>query len=822
MNALVFLLALTGTIRVSVEGGATEVVAYFRGEAVGRAVVNDGVAVLRDLSQSPVDLVALGEQVRSEVVRHVRPARGESGFDARLVARAAHRLTIRTEQGANAHVGGIRLPVDRVLLLPGLHRVVVDHPRFVSSAAQLVRVDRDLTIDVALDSGLVVAGSVLGYDGNPLAGATIEVFTDGYAARRSVTSDANGGYAVSGFRGDVVSLRIRSDGHATRRVRIPFDPGSERARLSVHLVRGVAVTLPIEGADGPVRATLLPDWFERALEEPRLRVNDEPARATGRERVEFAGLTAGLRYRILLECPGFLPAATPVFEAGRNPKQAFEGRRVTTLEPLPLQRGATLHGKLKGPELPVDWGRIVVARGGFGDRTCRLDRNGEFRFPGLPEGKVLLLLRDLDERGTVFKVKGRGEEEVVLEYAVADAERVLEGTVLDSERLPLGGVRVTYGYRQTLTDAKGQFRLERMPLGRDRFALHVTPTPSSRGFREAPHLPRVERKARFGIRALAQLERAGTLAVRWQDARLARATLYLAGTSGEEMRWRIPRGARGMTVGEIPVGSYVIEVGAPGYLGTGGAVAQVGTVAGDGVEVTLLRGRSVSGRVVRRRGIFRDGRPPQLIDTPISSGSVSLYDLAGRAALATAPIAADGSFLLEGLPAVPILLVAATRGTPVGALRVDLTKRDQENLVLPLFDSLAGGLRVTGTGGIPIPAARVAIRTSYDIDLRDLTARARFLGTVADDVDRSDVRLFFDLQRKPDGTILYGQFAPGNYEFRVTAPGYKPAGVRMRAREPWTVAHIATLLPGLDPTAVVPLRLTAVPRAPREEKSAGD
>jgi len=812
MSALILLLALTGTIRVSVEGPATEVVAFHRGQPVARAPVKDGVAVLRDLPHPAVDVVALGKSSRSELVRHVRPVESGDGFDVRLVTRKAHVLTVRTEEGARVHVGGVRFPAQRVLLLPGLHRIVVDHPRFVSSAARLVRVDRDLTLDVPLESGLVVTGTVLGADGKPLEKARVDVFADGYAANRAVITGAGGNFGASGFRGNVVTLRIRADGHATRRVRVPFDPGSERARLTVVLARGVKVTLRIEGATADVRATLLPDWFDHALEEPRLRVNDEPARTTGRDRITFDDLSPGLRHRIFVECPGFLPAATDPFESGA----------VETLPALHLVKGATLRGRLEGDKLPAGWGGVIVARGRFGDRTSRIDRNGEFRFDGLPPGKVLMQLRDLDERGTVFEVKGAGEEEVVLTYAVPEPERVLEGTVLDSERKPLAGVLVTSGFRRTVTDKEGTFLLAGVPLGRDRFTVRVEPTPASRAFREVPHLPRVERKARFGIRLGVQLERSGTLAVRWKQARLARATLYLAGTSGNEMRLRIPRGASGMSVDEIPLGSYVLEVGAPGYLGTGGMVVQVGSTAGESVEVQLLRGRSVSGRIVRRRGIHRNGRVPQLIDMPVASGTVCLFDLRQRFALATAPVAEDGSFLLEGLPATPVLLVAATPGMPVATLRIDLTKRNGENLVFPVFDPLKGGVKVSGTGGLPVPGVKVAILNALGIDLRDLTARARFQGVVADDDDRAAIHRFFDMRRKKDGTILYEHFAPGNYEIRVTATGYKPGTVKMRAREPWTVAHIGTIVPGLDPTAVIPLRLSRVPVAPREEKSAGD
>ncbi|MHC4954334.1 MAG: carboxypeptidase-like regulatory domain-containing protein [Planctomycetota bacterium] len=814
MPAALLLLALSGTIRVSVEGDATEVVAYHRGQPVARAAVTDGVAVLRDLPVATVDVVALGDATRSDVVRQVRPVEGGNGFDARLRARPCHRLVVKTEQDAVVHVGGVRFPASRVLLHAGLHRLIVDHPERVSSAARLVRITKDSEIEVPLDTGLVVAGMISGADGRPLAGAKIDVYADGYPTRRTATSAANGRFAVAGFRGYTVSLRVTATQHATRLHRVVFDPGSERATVELKLARGASVSFPVEGpASGAIRATLLPRWLDAALEEPRLKVNDEPNRVRAREgRVQFDGLLPDREYRVLVEAQGYLPASSGLFRAGAQ----AEG------EPIRLVRGATITGTLKGPPLTAGvTGPMVVARGRFGDRVSRVDRNGAFSFDGLPEGKVLLILRDVDERGTLVEVKGRGDIGVVLPYELPPDERVLEGTVIDADREPLADVLVTAGGRRAVTDAEGAFRLGPMALGRDRFVVRLEPLPKSPAFFDDPHLPRLESKVRIGFRMRAQLERAGSLHVRWPESRLARATLLLAGTSGAKQIWRIPRGATEMRIDEIPVGSYVVEVGAPGYLGTGGAVVPVVPVTaktGAASEITLLRGRSTTGKVVSRRGIFREGRPPHILDEPIRRGTVSLYDLTDRLALAHAPLAEDGTFVLEGLPAAPVLLVAAAPGWPVTAVRVDLTSKDSEDLTIPLFHALAGGVRVTGPGERALPQARVAIRTQYGIDLRDLIARGRFHGIVADDADKAEVRPLFRMERRKEGLIIYKRLGPGNYEFRVTAPGHKPGRAKIRAREPWTVAHIGTLVPGLDPTPIVPVRLAQVPIEKREQK----
>ncbi|MHC4939524.1 MAG: carboxypeptidase regulatory-like domain-containing protein [Planctomycetota bacterium] len=793
MTGLLLLLCLTGTIRVQVEGEATRVVAFRRGLPVAQAPVVDGVA---SLSCDEADLVAFGPRRRSELVRRVRPSTGE-GFDATLVTRPCHVLKVNTESGAAVYVGGARF-TGEVYLLPGMHRIVVDHPRFVSSASRLVRIDGDREITVDLEPGLVVAGTVHGKDGKPLAGAGIAVYADGYAARRSAISDAAGRFAISGFRGNVISLRVRADGHATRLVRVPFEPGSERARVDPHLVAGVSVKLP---AAPDARATLLPRWLDRALEEPRLAANDEPIRASGK--IEFEGLMPGRTYRILLERPGYRPAASEPFQAGPDVKL-----------PAVAQEPATrLWGRLDRP------GLFVVCRGAFGERVSRTDRGGRFEFDGLERGKAVLFVRDVDERGQTVELQKSGLQEVKLAYEKPPSDRVLSGTVLDAERKPLGGVIVTAAGRRARTNEQGEFEVGPMPLGRTIFDLRLEPAPGSRGFLKDPHLPRVEERARVGIKVRAQLERSGTLDLRFPGTRLARATLILEGTTGLRQQWRIPRGAQSMRIEEIPVGDYVVEVGAPGYLGTGGAVQRAVAKEVEPVEIRLLRGRTVSGRVAKRRGIPREGKAPHLVDTPVRNGVVTLFDGAARFALATAPVGDDGSFVLEGLPEAPVLLCAAIPGHPVGILRVDLKTGDARNVLIPIFSPLPAGVKLRMAAAGELPSVRMAVMNEYGLDVRDIAARARFQGVVADDLEFDDITLLFRLERKPAGVIEHRGLAPGNYEFRVTASGYKQGVGKVRVRTSWTLDHIGSLLPEFS-NPLVPIWLH--PTSEKPEKPGAD
>ena len=131
------------------------------------------------------------------------------------------------------------------------------------------------------------------------------------------------------------------------------------------------------------------------------------------------------------------------------------------------------------------------------------------------------------------------------------------------------------------TDGEGAFRLGPLPRGREEVELRLAPGPGCRALREDPHLPRVEPKARPGPGQRWTLPRAGTLRVRIETGGrpLRRATLHVDGTAGVGVRRRLEGTAA--EIPDLPLGAYVVELAAPGWLGTGGRVVAVAAGPGE-------------------------------------------------------------------------------------------------------------------------------------------------------------------------------------------------------------------------------------------------
>jgi len=255
------------------------------------------------------------------------------------------------------------------------------------------------------------------------------------------------------------------------------------------------------------------------------------------------------------------------------------------------------------------------------------------------------------------------------------------------------------------------------------------------------------------------------------------------------------------------VGTYEVELSAPGLLGTGGAVVPVVREPTAPVPVTLLAGRTVAGRVFLRRVTGTPGAAPVITTTPFGGGWVILFDRDPLRSLAVAPVEEDGSFRLEGLPAAPVLLCACAPKYPVASRVIDLRAGDAPGLELLLEAAGEAAVRVLGKKGLPLPEATARFFTEQGVDVRDLAARSRFRNVVADEADCSELGRYFRLVRGPGGRIAAPFLMPGSYKVLVSAEGYASQRLGVRARRARALGDLRRLLPGVPSDLASPVWL---------------
>ena len=130
-------------------------------------------------------------------------------------------------------------------LEPAKYALTATHPRYVPWMAKDVIAEegKSLTLDATLQLGAVVAGTVLGPDGNPVAGAVVDLKSkakrtessmDGASdGRDAVVSGADGSFAAEGLATGPYSVQARADGFvASERIDVDAPASSVTLRLA--------------------------------------------------------------------------------------------------------------------------------------------------------------------------------------------------------------------------------------------------------------------------------------------------------------------------------------------------------------------------------------------------------------------------------------------------------------------------------------------------------------------------------------------------------------------------------------------------------------
>ncbi len=361
---------------------------------------------------------------------------------ARLVGRVldpagrpARDALIDLEGSAPAPVAGASWPTDgdgRFWIdgVPAGRYTVIASKQPYRRAAREVEVggaDTEVAVELQLEAGLAVRGSVVDDQGAPAAEALVALglVGSGRGQRPTALARADGSFEIEGV--DPGTYRVTAEKSGFRRAEL-----AEPLVVEAFDVDGVQLRLARGGAlFGHVTGLAFDDLAE--------------TRITARAQSEFAA--GGPDYEGAYRLEGLGPGEwTLVAEVVRSGRRAQA--RATLADPpgevevdLEFGRGLVLSGVVLRRGEPVD-GAWVSASGGASPApaSAQTDADGRFRLEGLAEGSYQVRAADGGGRAWALEqIELAADREIRLELASA----VVEGTVRDSrDDRPVRGAEV--------------------------------------------------------------------------------------------------------------------------------------------------------------------------------------------------------------------------------------------------------------------------------------------------------------------------------------------------------------------------------------------
>jgi Carboxypeptidase regulatory-like domain/PDZ domain len=348
---------------------------------------------------------------------------------------------------------------------PGRVHALVRHPEYVEGWSELVTIPPggEAHIEVVLHAGGSLEGRVVDTQGNPVAGARIELFAVHGTLERSTKSASDGTFAFAAVPHDV-SIDVYADEDATT--------PALRAQATVQ--------------DGQRREIVL--TLPAARDAVVVRVKDDRGYPVGSAQVSVASLdpTQPLRETVFTSAEGEakLAGAQGLSLRADVSAPALAPKRLT-LDSAPsevdvtLGRSVAVSGTVRSSRgSPIADAEVVL----YMDeavRHLRTDAQGGFAVGDLAPGEARLTAHAAgyaatEKRVTVPEFDGRPFSLGVIDLAI---EGVVEGDVKDVHGAPVAGARVakdrvpvflaTGGAPADVgtTDAHGHFRLSGLPEG---------------------------------------------------------------------------------------------------------------------------------------------------------------------------------------------------------------------------------------------------------------------------------------------------------------------------------------------------------------------
>jgi hypothetical protein len=350
---------------------------------------------------------------------------------------------------------------------PGRVRVLVRHPSYVEavSAAVSLAAGKEATVKVVLSAGGSLRGRVKTANGQPVAGARIEVAAVHGSLVRSTLSAEDGSFSFAALP-DAVSLTLARPEAIDRVIVKKLVDIAEGAREELDLV------LPAPREAVTVRVT---DDRHNALDNVQVSAVSTdatiPFRMTHFTRgdgiLELPD-AEGLALRIEISLPGYATITRTVAAAKREENIELSRASQVRGEVWP-RRGASA---LEGAEVAISTPA--------GTRRARTDRDGRWVIRDLSPGPATMTVRH-DKYATstqsITLPPGDGKDPLELDRVELEDGATVLGEVVDKEGQPVAGARVardavpaflptgTLPRGIVLTDSRGFFSLGELPLG---------------------------------------------------------------------------------------------------------------------------------------------------------------------------------------------------------------------------------------------------------------------------------------------------------------------------------------------------------------------
>ncbi|MBL9086969.1 MAG: carboxypeptidase regulatory-like domain-containing protein [Planctomycetia bacterium] len=289
----------------------------------------------------------------------------------------------------------------------------------------------DVAVDVVVVPGRRAKGIVLGADGQPLAGAPIEVLgpaeppATGFVVVRSATSGDDGTFDLSLLPPGPLRLRVVGAGHGTAGDGVEL--GDDADDLRVATTRLGRARLTLVTADGrPLPATATVTYGDPSR--PDHTTTIDVRIAGGVLVLEGAAAQAG---EVAVDVEGYAPFSRRLAVA---PGDDVDLGRVV------LTTGHRVVGRVTdGRGAAVAHARVVAAGGRLETTT---DGDGRYAFDGVPDGVVgvSVVAEGFEEASEKVAVRdGEARLDVVLARAA-----LVEGTVVGKDGAAAGGERLEF------------------------------------------------------------------------------------------------------------------------------------------------------------------------------------------------------------------------------------------------------------------------------------------------------------------------------------------------------------------------------------------